>query len=59
MQKEVIYLHPHKREGGTLEHVAGERPNTAKTTAPQRIFAQTNPITQPRVYEGGFLSMEA
>ena len=42
------------REGGTLENVAGERPNTARATTPQKIFAQTNPLTQPRAYEGGF-----
>ena len=54
MQVEVKYLPPYRREGGNLENVNGERPNAAKTTAPQRIFAQTNPITQPGVYEGGF-----
>ena len=54
LQVEVRYLTPHKRDGGTLENVVGEIPNIAKTTATQRIFAQTNPITQPRVYEGGF-----
>ena len=40
--------------GGTLENVAGERPNATKIIDPQRIFAQTNPITQPGVYEGDF-----
>ena len=54
MQEDVRYLPPHMREGGTLENVVGERPNAAKTIAPQRIFTQTNPITQPGVYEGGF-----
>ena len=44
-------LPPHMREGGTLENVAGERPTAARTIAPHRIFAQTNPITQPGVYE--------
>ena len=48
------YLPPHRREEGTLENVAGERPNTVRTKAPQRIFAQTNPVKQPRIYEGGF-----
>ena len=33
MQAEVRYLPPHKREGGTLENVVGERPNAAKTIA--------------------------
>ena len=42
------------REGGTLDNVVGERPNAARTIASQRIFAQTNPITQLGVYEGGF-----
>ena len=54
MQAKVRYLPPHKKEGGTLENVVGERPNATRTTTPQRIFYQTNPITQPRVYEGGF-----
>ena len=54
MQAEVRYLPPHRRGVGTLKNVARERPNAARTTTPQRIFAQTNPITQPRVYEGGF-----
>ena len=54
IQVEVRYISPHRREGGNLENVARERPNAARTIAPRRIFAQTNPITQPGVYEGGF-----
>ena len=54
MQEKVRYLPPHRREGGTLENVAREMPKVAKTTTPYRIFAQTNPITQPGVYKGGF-----
>ena len=54
MQAKVRYLPPHKREGGTLENVAGESLNTARTTAPQMIFTQNNPITQPEVYEKDF-----
>ena len=42
------------REGGTLENVAGERPNVAIAISPQKIFAQNNPLTQLRAYEGGF-----
>ena len=42
------------REGGTLDNIAGERPNATRTTAPQMILAHINPITQPGVYEGGF-----
>ena len=34
MQEEVRYLPPHRRERGTLENVAGERPNAAITTNP-------------------------
>ena len=34
MQAEARYLPPHRREGGTLENVAGERPNAARTIAP-------------------------
>ena len=54
MQVEARYLPPHMREGGTLENVAEERPNATKATAPHRIFAQTNPLTQHGAYEGGF-----
>ena len=59
MEAKVRYFPPHVREGGILENVAGERPNAARTTAPQRIFPQTNPIIHPGVYEEAFLSMEA
>ena len=34
MQAEVRYLPPHRREGGNLENVAGERPNASRTTTP-------------------------
>ena len=54
MQAEARNLPPHIREGGTLNNVEGEKPNVVRTTAPQRIFAQTNLVTQLRVYEGGF-----
>ena len=54
MQAEVRYLPPHRGEGGSLKNVVEERPNATRTTTPQRIFAQTNPIIQPGVYEGGF-----
>ena len=54
MQAEVRYLSPHRRDGGTLENVAREIPNAAMAIAPHMIFAQTNPLTQPRAYEGGF-----
>ena len=59
MQVEARYLPPRRREDGTLENVAGERPNAARATTSQRIFAQTNPLTQPRAYEGTFLSMKS
>ena len=54
MKAEVRYLPPHRKDGGTMENVVRERPNATRTTAPRRIFAQTNLITQPGVYEGGF-----
>ena len=54
MPIEARYLLPHRRDCGTLENVAGERPNVARATTPLRIFAQTNPLTQPGAYEGGF-----
>ena len=54
MQAEVRYLPPHTRKGDILENLVGERPNAARATAPQRIFAHTNLIIQFGVYEGGF-----
>ena len=59
MQVEVRYISPYRRDGGTLENVAREITNAAMAIAPQRIFAQTNPLTQRGAYEGAFLSMEA
>ena len=54
MQVEARYFPPHRREGSTLENVIGESLNVARAINPQRIFTQTNPLTQPRAYEGGF-----
>ena len=54
MQEKVRYLSPHRRESSTLENVTWERFNAAMATASKRIFAQTNPLTQPGAYEGGF-----
>ena len=34
MYAEARYLPPHRREGGTLENVAGERPNVARAISP-------------------------
>ena len=54
MQAEVRYLPPYRRKGGILENIESERPNATRITGLERIFAQTNPNTQPRVYEGAF-----
>ena len=54
MQAEVRLLPPHRKEGGNLENVVGERPNTTRAIAPRRIFAQINPISQPGAYENDF-----
>ena len=54
MQVEARYLPPHRGEGGTLENVAWEKPNAARATTPQRIFAQTNLLTQTEAYDRGF-----
>ena len=54
MQAKARYLPPHRIEGGSLENVVWGRPNAARAIAPQGIFAQTNPITQPGAYEGIF-----
>ena len=52
--QEVRYLSSHRRASGTLENVVGEISNAARATTPERIFAQTNLLTQPRTYEEGF-----
>ena len=38
------------REEESLKKSNGERSNPVRTTAPQRMYANTNPVTQPRVY---------
>ena len=43
-----------QERGRYLKNIIEEKPNAARITAPQRIFAKTNPITQPGVYEGDF-----
>ena len=54
MQAEVRYLLPRRRDGGTLENVAEERLDAPRAIAPRMIFYQTNLLTKPRAYEGGF-----
>ena len=56
MQTEPRYLPPHRRYGGTLKNVAREKPNVVRAIALKKIFAQTNPLTQPEAYERGFSS---
>ena len=34
MHVEARYLPPHRREGGTMENVVGERPNAARAIVP-------------------------
>ena len=48
IQVENRYLPPHRREDGTTTNVNGECSNLVRTMAPQRLFANTNPVTQPR-----------
>ena len=49
-QVENRLLPPHRREEVSLKKSNGERPNLVRTTALQRVYAKTNPITQPGVY---------
>ena len=49
-QVENQYLPPHRREEGSSTNSNGEHPNPVRTTAPQRVYANTNSVTQPRVY---------
>ena len=49
-QIENRYLPPHRREKGSSKNSIGERSNPIRTTTPQRVYANTNSITQPGVY---------
>ena len=49
-QVENRYLSPHMREEGSSKNSNGECPNPVRTMAPQRVYTNTNTITQPRVY---------
>ena len=50
IQVENCYLPPHRREDGTSTNVNGESFNLVIIMAPQRLFANTNSITQPGAY---------
>ena len=50
IQVENHYLPLHRREDGTSTNVNGERSNFVRTMAPQRLFANTTPVTQPGAY---------
>ena len=50
VQVENRYLPPHRRENGSSTNVNGEHSNLVIIVAPQRLFDNTNPITQPRAY---------
>ena len=39
----------HRREEGSSKISNGELYNLVKTTAPQRVYVNTNPVTQPGV----------
>ena len=49
-QVENIHLPPHRREERSLKISNGEHSNPIRTTAPQRVYANTNSVTQPKVY---------
>ena len=49
-QVESWYLPPYRREDGTSTNVNGERSNYVRTMAPQRVFVNTNPVTQPEAF---------
>ena len=50
IQVENRYLPPHRREDGTSTNVNGECSNLISTIAPQRLFVNTNPVTQSGAY---------
>ena len=47
---ENCYLCPHKRKYGTSKNVNGEHSNLVRTVAPQRLFANSNPVTKLGAY---------
>ena len=57
---EFRYIPPYMREGGTLENVAGEIPNAARTTTPQsNFFLRLIQLHNLEYMKEAFLSMEA
>ena len=46
----IEYLPPHRREEGSSKNFNGERSNPVRTMTTQRVYANTNPVTQPEVY---------
>ena len=44
------YLPSHRRDERTLTNVNGERSNLVRIMAPQRLFANANPVMQPGAY---------
>ena len=44
------YLPLHRRNEGTSVNVNGERNTFVRTMVAQRLFANTNPVTQPKTY---------
>ena len=49
-QVENRYLPPHRREEESSKNSNGKCSNPVKTMAPQRVYANTNLVTQPGVY---------
>ena len=46
----IEYLPPHRREEGSSKNFNGERSNPVRTMTTQWVYANTNPVTQPGVY---------
>ena len=59
MQAKGRCLPPHRREGGTLENVAGERPNVARAIALRGFLLKQIHLHNLEHIKGAFLLMEA
>ena len=59
MQAKVRYFPPHKREGGTLENVAREIPNAARTIDPRGFLLRLIQLHNLEYMKEACLSMEA
>ena len=59
MQVEARYLPPHRREGGTLENIAKEKPNELEPQPLKGFLLKLTPLHNLEHMKGAFLLTEA